>query len=110
MTSCLWLERPGGWRVTVAGLVLAALAVPILPLTLQAMLTSEAGPLGKTFYRSLATNVCLGAGVASMAFAAGLCAGVLAAIYEFPGRRLWLAIVISPILIPSFLLALGWSS
>jgi iron(III) transport system permease protein len=40
----------------------------------------------------------------------GLPAGVLAALYEFPGRPVFLALATLPLLVPSFLWAIGWAS
>ncbi len=48
--------------------------------------------------------------VVIVSFLVGLPAGVLTALYEFPGRRVLLAMVTLPLLAPSFLWAIGWSA
>jgi iron(III) transport system permease protein len=51
-----------------------------------------------------------GLSVTALALAVGLPAGLAVALYEFPGRRLFLAAATVPLLAPSFLWALGWSA
>jgi ABC-type Fe3+ transport system permease subunit len=48
--------------------------------------------------------------VAGSAWVLGLPTGVLAALYAFPGRRLLLTLALLPLLVPSFLGAIGWAN
>jgi iron(III) transport system permease protein len=103
MISCLWLERPGKARCLGALGLLTLAVLPVVPLCWQAIANSAFG-------RSLLNSLIVAALVASLAFLCGLSAGVLAALYDFPGRRLFLAMVALPLLVPSFLWAIGWSA
>jgi len=47
--------------------------------------------------------------VAIIAAITGIPTGVIAALYDFPLRRLWLAFLLLPLLVPSFLWAIGLS-
>lgn len=112
MISCLQLERPGKWRVIgiAAGLGLAL--TPALTLVFAAEGSSSGSPgallggaLGTAVLRSLA--VALVAVLISMMI--GLPAGVIAGLYDFHARRLLLALLGLPLLVPSFILAIGLS-
>ncbi|MCH7925324.1 MAG: iron ABC transporter permease [Planctomycetes bacterium] len=112
MISCVLLERPGKWRtVGVAALLLFAM-LPAIPL-LHHLLTSPssvASVMTGAFASALRHSLPLGGGVAAISFLVGLPLGVLAALYEFPARRILLALATLPLLVPSFLWAIGWSS
>ena len=112
MISCVLLERPGKWRtIGVAALLLLAM-LPAIPL-LHHMLTSPssvASVMTGVFASALRHSLLLGGAVAAVAFFVGLPLGVLAALYAFPARKLLLAVVALPLLAPSFLWAIGWSS
>ncbi|MBI3410636.1 MAG: iron ABC transporter permease [Planctomycetes bacterium] len=110
MTSCLWLERPGKvrWLAALALLVLPLL--PVLPLCWQAVTNGDALSLGWPFSRSLLNSLLVALIVSSLTFLVGLPAGVMSALYEFSGRRLFLSVVALPLLAPSFLWAIGWSA
>lgn len=111
MISCLALERPGKWRgVSVAALFLVV-ALPHTPLlwhTLAATGT-ETFSVGAHFGRALWGSARLALGVAAVSLAVGLPVGVLAALYEFAGRKALLAAAALPLLVPSLLWAIGWS-
>ena len=112
MISCVVLERPGKWRtVGVAALLLTAM-LPAVPL-LHHLLTSPssaASVMTGAFASALRHSLLLGGGVAAISFLVGLPLGVLAALYEFPARKILLALATLPLLVPSFLWAIGWSS
>ena len=110
MPSCLVLERPGRWRI--AGLVIVALvlAAPAVPL-----LAAAAGSIGRadlglaSYLGNLGVSALVGLVAAALGFAVGWPSGVIAGLFRFPGRALLLAILALPLLLPSFLLGLGWS-
>ena len=110
MISCLWLERPAAWRPVALTLLLAVVTLPAWPLVWQAITVSDAPDLGSAFWTALRNSLEIALGVAAMALAIGLPAGLAAALYDFPGRRLFLAAVTVPLLVPSFLWAIGWSA
>lgn len=94
-----------------AALLLFAM-LPVVPL-LHHVLTSPssmASVMTGAFASSLRHSLLLGGSVSAVAFLVGLPLGVLAALYEFPARKMLLALVALPILVPSFLWAIGWSS
>lgn len=67
-------------------------------------------PLTDTaFVAALQTSAVMALLVAITLFLVGLPTGVLAALYEFPGRRVLLILVTLPLLVPSFPWAIGWS-
>jgi len=110
MISCLWLERPGAWRMAGVASVLVLAALPAAPLFLQVALTRESLSLGNAFGTALWNSFLVAIVTGMLAFALGLSAGVLSALYEFPGRAALLALAVLPALVPSFLWAIGWAS
>lgn len=109
MISPLLLERPGRWRsAAVASLLLLPL-LPMLPLATEVLARAASGP-GPAFWAGLRTAAALALGVALLSWLVGLPLGVAAALYELPARRLLLALVGLPLLLPSLLPALGWSA
>ena len=112
MLSPAVLEQPGRWRATgiVFGLALAfAPAVSLLwPAVLSGSLES-AGALGSSFGNAVARSLLVAAGAAGLSFLVGLPTGVLAGLYEFPARRSLLGALALPLLVPSFLWAIGLS-
>src|SRR5207244_8640417 len=85
-------------------------ALPAAPLCWQAALDMESLSPGWTFVRALLNSITVAVLVSGLAFLGGLPAGALAALYDFPGRRLFLTLVALPLLVPSFLWAIGWSA
>jgi iron(III) transport system permease protein len=61
------------------------------------------------FWRALARSVVVGAGVAGVSLAVGWPLGVQTALTRFPGRRALLTALALPLLLPSFLVAIGLS-
>ena len=94
-----------------AALLLFAM-LPAVPL-LHHLLTSPSSVVSVmtgVFAGALRHSLLLGASVAAVSFLVGLPLGVLAALYEFRARKILLALVTLPLLAPSFLWAIGWSS
>jgi iron(III) transport system permease protein len=106
MSACLWLERPARWRGWAVATLLAVAFLPSMPLLGQALLAQEGGVTSFLLVNSAVVAIL----VAALSLAVGLPAGVLVALYEFPGRRLLLALPLLPLLVPPFLWAIGWSN
>jgi iron(III) transport system permease protein len=108
MISCAVLERPGWWRIV--GIVIGLLVAfsPSLVLVFSE-LRSAPEFLGSGFGSMLARSFEVAFFVAVICFCLGLPAGVAAALFDFPLRRLFLALVAMPLLVPSFLWAIGLS-
>jgi iron(III) transport system permease protein len=112
MISAVVLEREGKWRIAGITAVLIVALVPAAPLLRRALGAPGAlgGPLHGSFGGALLNSAAAAFGVAGLALVVGLPLGVLTALYEIPGRRVFLALVSLPLLVPSFLLAIGWSA
>jgi iron(III) transport system permease protein len=110
MISCAALERPGKWRLPalIAGLLLAFAPAIALLLTLQ---NSAGAPTVFTsvFAASLLRSFAVALLVSVLSVVVGLPTGVMAGLYEFPLRRLWLVLLALPLLVPSFITAIGLS-
>lgn len=105
--SPLILELPGRWRWPAIGGLFFVAMVPALPLLSasgsSAMLASSA------FATALGHSLIVAVMAAILALLVGLPIGVALSVYDFPGRR-WLIVVLAlPLLLPPFLLALGWA-
>lgn len=111
MGSALLIERWAWWRPAGVSVILALAGAPSVPLIWQAIGAGGlTGGLTEAFRSSLmnSTQVAILAGAAALF--TGLPLGVLAGIYSFPFRTLMLVILAMPLLLPSHLLAIGWSS
>lgn len=112
MTSCLILERPGKWRGLgiVAGFLLA-LAPSLVLLVMRGKLveTTSSPVLTAAFAHSLFRGFAVALLVALLSIALGLPAGVIAGLYQFALRRTLLALLTLPLLVPSFITAIGLS-
>lgn len=111
MISCLILEHSGVWRILgIVALFLVAI-LPATPLLWGALQSMVAGTLliDTAFVAALQTSAVMALLVVITSFLVGLPTGVLAALSEFPGRRLLLVLVTLPLLVPSFLWAIGRS-
>ncbi len=108
-TTAMSLKRTTLWRWAVACGVLALAAAPVLPLLVAAMAGPSKNPLWTdSFIKTVAAGLLLGLGVTGVSLAVGLPLGLLAALYRFPGRLPLILFQALPLLLPSFLLALGW--
>lgn len=110
MISCLKLEQPGKWRVIgIAVGFLVALA-PALVLVVAAE-SSTSGGLGSLLSGAFGTGILRSLAVAIAAAllstALGLPTGIVAGLYDFPARRFLLGLLALPLLVPSFILAIG---
>lgn len=110
MISSLTLERPGRWRVGGIGLLLGLIAAPDVLLLWQALGDGAASAVGRSFVQAIGRSACIAGGAGLVGLMCGLPLGVGAALYRFPGRALLLALVTLPLLVPSFLWGIGWSS
>src|SRR5919106_1361265 len=112
MISCVVLERPGKWRtVSVTALLLVAV-LPAVPLLWRAAVPMTSTPtfVGAAFRSALQNSARVAFVVTMVSLLVGLPTGVLTALYAFPGRSLLLVLVTLPLLVPSFLWAIGWSA
>jgi iron(III) transport system permease protein len=112
MMSCLILERPGQWRGIgiVAGLLLAL--APALALFLSLGHAAAGSPVPvftSVFVTALSRSLAVALAAASLSVVIGLPAGVMAGLYQFPLRRTLLALLALPLLVPSFITAIGLS-
>src|SRR5215210_189096 len=112
MISCLALERPGIWRTAGITTVFFIAALPAAPLVWSALgsLASPAVFAGNAFRNALENSLSLALCVAAVSLGIGLPLGVLTALYEFPGRSVFFTLATLPLLVPSFLFAIGWAS
>lgn len=112
MISCISLERPGKWRTVGVVLLLMASTLPALPLLWH--VTAATGDLtwslNDIFKGTLGNSVLVALITATISLFFGLPIGVLAAFYEFSGRKVLLALATLPLLVPSILWAIGWSA
>jgi iron(III) transport system permease protein len=112
MISPLVLERPGRWRG--AGLA-AGFALAALPVAAAAWSLGFGGDGTGTlvpdssFAPAVWRSMEVGAAVCLVAVVLGLPTGLLAAMYAVPGRRFLLGMAALPLLVPSFLWAIGLS-
>lgn len=88
--------------------------LPILPacsLLWEAGASVATAGIGEAaFWSALANSVLVALGTATISLVFGLPLGAVSALYTFPARRVLMALVSLPLLVPSFLLAIGWSS
>lgn len=110
MISPLILERPGTWRGAgiATGLLLAASPVIVAAFGLTGA-KHDHGFLDAAFAPAMVNSLQVAGGVWLVAVCIGLPAGLLSALYAVPLRRFLLALVALPLLVPSFLWALGLS-
>jgi iron(III) transport system permease protein len=66
--------------------------------------------VGDAFWRSLATSASIALGGSIVGLGIGLPLGVGSALAAFPGRRSILVLCSLPLVVPSFLWAIGWST
>ena len=112
MASPLVLERPGRWGVLGVTVLLLCLGAPGIPLLWKALTSfGEATTLvDKSFVTALINSCIVALLVSVVAFLLGLPGGVCIALYDIPGRKVFLALLALPLLVPSFLWAIGWSA
>jgi ABC-type Fe3+ transport system permease subunit len=89
--------------------IFALAVLPAVPLSWAAVGAEEFG-LGRGYGAAVLNSLLVALLVSASAVAFGLPAGVLAALSDFRGRSVLLALVTLPALVPSFLWAIGWSA
>ena len=110
MISAIALERPGKWRVVGVAALLLVAVLPAVPFLWRTLASGETTSLGGAFGGAIWNSVVVAMLVAVTSLVVGLPAGVVTGLYEFPRRRVLLAVLVLPVLVPSFLWAIGWSS
>jgi iron(III) transport system permease protein len=112
MASALVLERPGKWRVLGTTVLLIVVALPAVPLLWTAVLSVANGAtvVGATFPVALLNSFLVAVLTSTGGLLVGLPAGVCIGLYRVPGRTFFIASLALPLLVPSFLWAIGWSS
>jgi len=109
LISPLVLERPGAWRwLAVAGLFLLA-ATPAVPLLAEALTSSGQAIMSGAFAAGVRNALLIAIVAAFLALVLGLSLGVALAFYGFPGRLALMVVLALPLLLPPFLIALGWA-
>jgi iron(III) transport system permease protein len=108
MISCEILEKPGRWR-TVSLLTILFLSIGPALLLLSVAVSEGPLPITSAFAMAMWRSMVVAAAVMLVSLVAGLPAGLLSALYEFPGRQILLALMAIPLLAPSFLWAIGLS-
>ena len=110
MISPAVLERRGQWRgIGLASGLLLALAPPA-SLLLPRLAEWSFPDFGGGFFLSIGRSMGVAAGATLGGLAAGLPVGLVTGLYVFPLRRLFLGVLALPLVIPSFLWAIGLSS
>jgi len=108
--SCLSLEQPGRWRGGATGVIFLIAALPLFPLLWLAIPSPGRETGDFALWDGLRNALWLASGASAIGLIVGLPLGVLSALYEFRGRTMLLALVALPLLMPSLLWAIGWSS
>jgi len=109
MISPAALERPGHWRTigVIAGVLIVS--SPALPLLQLAFDGSRGFDIGAGFDTYLARSFKVGIGASALALVLGFPCGLIAGLYRFPSQNVLLALLALPLLVPSFLWAIGLS-
>ncbi|MEA1950784.1 MAG: hypothetical protein U9N87_05335, partial [Planctomycetota bacterium] len=99
------------WRRLIVAGVLALAVAPAIPLAAMALASPSGQPVWtQSFVHAVGTSLLLGLGVAGVSLLLGLPMGMIVALYRFPGRSFLAAAQALPLLLPSFLPAIGWSN
>ena len=110
MISPAVLEAPGAWRRVALVLGLMVALAPTVPLLWSAVSQPQFFDVGSGFMRALGRSLAVGGGASLLALAAGLPSGLIAALYNFPFKHVLLAASALPLVVPSFLWAIGLSA
>jgi iron(III) transport system permease protein len=89
-------------------LVLIAPSMPLLWAVMEP--SASASGLGSGFISALGRSLAVGAGAVAGSLIVGLPCGLLAGLYRFPARNILLGSLALPLLVPSFLWAIGLSN
>jgi len=112
MISSGMLEQPGRWRsltLVVVVLVSVAPAVPLLVTVLDDQSYALQSVFDGGFALAMIRSLMVATAVMLVSLLLGVPSGLLAAFYDFPGRRGLLGLLGIPLLVPSFLCAIGLS-
>src|SRR5262245_16912507 len=104
------MSSPGRWRWLGVLLVLGVALLPAVPLFWQTLGSSNSLSPGTGFTSALANSLRVAFFVGIISFLVGLPLGAGAALFAIPARGMLLAVLTLPLLVPSFLWAIGWSS
>jgi ABC-type Fe3+ transport system permease subunit len=109
MISSGVIEKPGKWRGLLIMVICVIVFIPALPL-LWTFIT-ETAPTGQAIgiIKPLLQSFSVAIPAVLFSILLGIPAGIAAALYHFPGKRVLLALLTIPIIVPSFLLAIGLS-
>lgn len=110
MISPIVLERPGRWRLPSVALLLLLGILPAVPLLWGNLTPSTFADLRHGIGSALANSLLVALLVTVLSLFMGLPLGVIAGLYSCPARRASLAAMALPMLVPSFLWAIGWSA
>ncbi len=112
MISCITLERSGRWRAVGVAVLFIAVSLPAFPLLWRVSVStvSLTGLPSGAFASAMRNSLSMALTVAAISLMVGLPVGVLAGLYEFSGRKILMALAALPLLVPSFLWAIGWSA
>ncbi len=114
MISAMVLERPGRWRWIAAALVAFIFLLPILPLIYSSLVFDQSivpdNIFGHEFLHILYRSVGAGGLVGILALVFGWPLGICAGLYRFPGRPFFLGLFFIPLILPTFLWAIGLSN
>jgi iron(III) transport system permease protein len=103
MISCDILEKSHPWRSAILVVIIALAFAPVLPLFWEALgEASSQSALDFSFWTACARSLAVAIAVVVGALVLGAPTGVLAGLYEFPGRRPLLGLLAVPLIVPSF--------
>jgi iron(III) transport system permease protein len=112
MISPLIVESPGRWRYVATFCLLGLCAVPAAPLLWESVtgVGDVAAVLTPAFRRGLLNSLLVAVIVFFVSVGVGLPLGALISLYRVRASCLLLSVLALPLLLPSFLPAIGWSS
>ena len=104
------LETPSRWRVVGVIGILALVTLPTFALLIRSLRVGSEEILRPSFLNALQNAMIVAIAAAVLAALIGTPLGVLVGRYSFPFRNVALALVALPLLLPTFLWAIGWSA
>jgi iron(III) transport system permease protein len=108
--SSLLLERPGKWRWIAILATLSFMLFPVAQLLSSLQWTTGSMPFEVSFFRALLRSLKVAAGVVFVTWTVGTAAGTFFGLYAYRSRKILLSFLALPILVPSFIGALGLSN
>jgi iron(III) transport system permease protein len=104
------IESASRWRILAALAILALVVFPTVTMLANSIGSGTNDPILSSFVTALQNGLWVAIAVVLLSFLVGLPLGVFLARYQFPFRSAGLAVIALPLLMPTFLWALGWSS